>query len=59
MADMPLAGVADPLPRQDLLDELARLFAEQMRELIARDAAEHTAPPQVEKTPASSRNEPR
>src|SRR5436190_1788896 len=51
-----LDGVPDKPSREDLLNELARLFAQEVRELLSRRA--ETPPPQdTDRRPASSRNE--
>jgi hypothetical protein len=50
--------MADKPTRQDLLDELARLFADEVREILNRPEKKPAAEPQVrDKAPASSSNE--
>lgn len=45
--------------RQDLLDELARLFADEVRATLKRRAEEAAARLQAESTPANVHNDPR
>jgi hypothetical protein len=50
------SGMTDKPIRQDLLNELARLFADEVQEILNR-RAEASRPQTPDKAPASSRNE--
>ena len=52
-----LVDVTDKPIRQDLLDELARLFADEVREILSQRAAPPTRPQEADKRPANSRKE--